>query len=152
MSCHFCPSGAQSEEERPGVPRVHPQVHGGVEQRPVCESQPPGQPRWETPAANIQPSPPPHTIGYSRRREKLSWYRCLRVSKTLSFADYVKYFKCSVFSSIWNLGGNSVSCAQTPFFQKGSQLFQQFFSSLSFPHWFEAPLIWFMIYQILLCA
>lgn len=41
----LCSLGAQSEEERLGVPRVHSQVHGGMEQRPLCESQPPDQPR-----------------------------------------------------------------------------------------------------------
>lgn len=59
--CHFRPLGAQSQEERPRMPRVHPQVHGGVEQRPVCESQPPDQPGWETPPLHIHTShlPPP---------------------------------------------------------------------------------------------
>lgn len=41
---HCGPLGAQSEEERPGVSGVYSQVHGGVEQGPVCESQPPGYP------------------------------------------------------------------------------------------------------------
>ena len=57
-TCHLCPLGAQSQEERPGVPRVHPQVHGGVEQRPVCESQPSDQPGWETPQCTHTHLPP----------------------------------------------------------------------------------------------
>jgi hypothetical protein len=44
LLCHFWLLGTQSEEERPGVPRVHSQVHGGMEQGLVCESQPPDQP------------------------------------------------------------------------------------------------------------
>lgn len=135
MPGHFCPSGAQLEEERPGVPRVHSQVHGGVEQGPLCESQPPDQPWWEITAASA-------TSTHSRLRIYGCWESWLHIV-VLELAGLRSVLQILLFYPSGIAGRNSMSCALTSFFQMESQLLQHFFSSLSFPHWFEAPPLWY---------
>lgn len=142
MPCHFCPLGAQSEEERTRVPRVHSQVHGGVEQRLVCESQPPDQPWWESVAAT--------TASIHNRLLTTIGKSCpviivLELAKHFSLLNTYSILKVPLFnpSGIWKRDMYELCSSFT--FPNGGPIVPTFFISL--PYQFKGPPLWHTIFS-----